>query len=305
MKIMSENFSSPPLSLASEASYSVSGFLQRNIIIIASIALAFLAVCFALKYILYDRKIVQIKEVEKPPKKIHPLRISFPEDYADTAEKCIQLVRKIRENKEFIPFGSAKNFIQAIKCGMFGFNFVHPFLLPSELLKVQHNLFEQLQSEEKKLEDEICNSNLHLTAHGVEAMKGGMTSFVNIILYGLIAVQYAGPLQKGNPDCFAGSHGPFFVILNDAKPAEGEPRDHHGMIDDKYHAAYLVPNEEHRNKIFKALDDAQTAGMLTEAEKNILRSKVLIYRELLDIPSIKEENSLEHLICFIDNRMKG
>jgi hypothetical protein len=125
-----------------------------------------------------------------------------------------------------------------------------------------------------------------LDGHGVAENKGGIKNLINIMLEGMLYTQFAGPLTLGNPSMNAGHHGPFFVIL-DTKLFQQEREKKREVFlsgfKEKFHMAYLVPSERHKEKIFLFLEIAEKKLWISKEEKNFLKNKVITYQRLIQI----------------------
>ncbi len=134
---------------------------------------------------------------------------------------------------------------------------------------------------------QVLEAGNHLYAHGVEAFKTGLRGFLNIMLEGLLRSYWWGLLADGDPSFYSGPHGPYYIIIDDQRIDQDKeqpgiyPRLKAQVIDEKYHLAYLVPHEEHKQVLTTALRKAAELDFLTGAESDRLIGKVLTYQEFL------------------------
>jgi hypothetical protein len=116
--------------------------------------------------------------------------------------------------------------------------------------------------------------------------KGGIRNLLNIVLEGVVRGPYAGALVDGPTDYCAGNHGPYYVILDP----------HHQKLtwDEDAQIAYLVPAQEHRDFLERALAEAEQRGYITSEERMRIFGKVITYDEFIALP-YKERHSEQAL----------
>lgn len=122
---------------------------------------------------------------------------------------------------------------------------------------------------------------------GIESMKGGIFTLLDILIDGQLIANYYGPLVGNDPGLSAGPHGPFYVILNDQKiekrrderNSSDYARLEKRILGEDYVLHYLVPLEHHRKYIQTVLELAQSKGILQKEEVDRIMQKVLIMAE--------------------------
>jgi hypothetical protein len=89
-----------------------------------------------------------------------------------------------------------------------------------------------------------------LQGQGIEEAKGGFSSLINIMLEGLITKGNFGALLSGNPSCFAGPYGPYYVVADDEKTI----------------FAYIVHTEDYITHTHEALEKAVGLHLISEED---------------------------------------
>lgn len=153
-------------------------------------------------------------------------------------------------------------------------------------LRDLHCLNESAKAKQDKILEEGFNG--FRSVQGLEDMKGGIRNLLNIMVEGVVRTPYAGGLIKGDSSYCAGPHGPFYVILKPSFLPGNMVWDEDAQI------AYLVPEQQHREFLEKALNEAEQRGYITEGEKIKALKKVITYDEFIALPE-KERHSEQAL----------
>ncbi|MFH2021545.1 MAG: hypothetical protein ABIJ34_09105 [archaeon] len=125
-----------------------------------------------------------------------------------------------------------------------------------------------------------------LSAQGVNWRKGGIVSLLNIMLEGEIRHGNFGQLIKGNSKYCAGSHGPYFVILDDNR--ESITLKHYANsytmhAPESTHLAYLVPPDNAELRFLSSdLNAAIGLGIITTEEATLVMAKIVTHSQFLD-----------------------
>ena len=143
---------------------------------------------------------------------------------------------------------------------------------------------------------EVTARDSNLLAQGVEYQKGGLGNLVDIMMSGFVH-GYVGPMSTLLDSSMSSlKHGPYWVILDgDRITAETEsvqsllyPGPASSFYVDRYHLAYLVPDE--KEALLRGfIEDAHRRRMISEEEMRGLLGKIMPYREYLAIPQEDEE----------------
>ena len=139
------------------------------------------------------------------------------------------------------------------------------------------------------LNERVLKRRNLLAAHGVEEAKGGMRNMLNIMLEGEVRFGQTGPLAKGNPQFFAGDHGPYYVVLDESKRVFRKADDplfrySPTTFPEDAHVAYIIPLEQDRELVSRALDEAVNKNLITAAERDAILSKTITYDDYLRLP---------------------
>lgn len=139
-----------------------------------------------------------------------------------------------------------------------------------------------------------------ILAHGIKPSTGGLLTFADIILEGRIIdrftenqTPYLGTLAMGNPVTTSGQYGPYFVLVSDdvkfryvvpnlvqSTPGTG----FFGPIYSEFHELYLVPTQQQKDALTKALGIAVEKGLITKIESVEISLKIKTYEEFLNSP---------------------
>ncbi|MHB8154750.1 MAG: ATP-binding protein [Candidatus Omnitrophota bacterium] len=152
---------------------------------------------------------------------------------------------------------------------------------------IEPGLFDRLKQIDQKLEiDEQEEKEIfeiggreNLLAHGISSEKKGLRSLINIILEGEILANvgegYVGQLINGDSGIFAGSHGPYYVVLK--KGLNGSLTSH-----DEFQW-YLIPNKEIKQEVARVLELAYIQGKMKESLLKSELPKLITYRDFIDV----------------------
>ena len=113
-------------------------------------------------------------------------------------------------------------------------------------------------------------------AQGIDQLKGGLTSMLNIILEGGIRAGQSGPLGDRSAyatNVFSGTHGPFFVLTKSNTTQ---------II------AYSVPKESDRQILFAVLDRAGDEGVLKAAFVEEVKAQVYTHKEIYSNDALRD-----------------
>jgi hypothetical protein len=196
-------------------------------------------------------------------------------------DQCISQVRQIRDHADFIP--KLKRFASLETPAEFLLRNI-----PAPILKKRSRGF--LSSSINQMQNKVLTHGKLLPAHGVEKAKGGLKTLLNIILEGVILSRWWGPLgdkEIGNdPSIFSGPHGPFYIILDSTQINQDNTniRLKHRMIDSDFHVAYLVPKQENKDQLVKALSKAVVLKIINKSEEELALKKIITYDDFLKFP---------------------
>ncbi|MBU1165354.1 hypothetical protein KKF81_00280 [Candidatus Micrarchaeota archaeon] len=109
--------------------------------------------------------------------------------------------------------------------------------------------------------------------------------FINTMLEGRIKYGHWGSLKEGPADICAASHGPYYVVID--KDHNGiRKREHkgtltgiHSEIPEEAHILYLVPDEQDKELVTTAINQATKLWIITKEEAEIVLSKLVTYEE--------------------------
>lgn len=214
----------------------------------------------------------------------------------DSVTKVIADVRKMREEKSYIPPETEKPYFER------GF-------LPALAVCAQYASIPLPQTNyyENPSLRRIFKNGLHVMAHGVEDGKAGILGFLNIILEGMVIGKYYGSLMRGDPSYVAGPHGPYYIIYRAKKIEKNKPSDQRlkkHIYSDQYHKAYLVPNDEIKRWIIGSLEKAVHIQMLTANEQQKIVKKIYTYQEFLHHKAMHHHKNHKRNLPFSKNHKK-
>ena len=156
-------------------------------------------------------------------RKLNPLNIAPPallnphnHQYLEEAKE----IRKLREDSHYVPEGCMR-FPAPIRFKLPADSILeelYPEIKSKDLLERMMAFYTPLNEDLKQKQEQILAQGFNgfSCAHGIENAKGGVRNLLNVMLEGVLRAPYAGGLMEGPSDLVAGSHGPFYVILNPA-----------------------------------------------------------------------------------------
>ena len=209
-------------------------------------------------------------------------------------EKIEQLTQRLEEvltkekGKDFAAI-NIRSFMQWINPMRETLIYQKAFALPTlELLshlppQPKERRHEEIEKE-RKLQDYVLATGKNLSAHGIAPKRGGMKNLLNVMLEGFLSCAGVGPLTYGGWDNCAGPHGPIYILLDG-----GQVKTQNGVFEEQHfseerHLAYLVPGKRDAQLAKDTLAIACDEGFITAEERDRIFSKVLTYKELLDMP---------------------
>jgi len=228
-------------------------------------------------------------------------------------EKIMELIERLEEDlgkekgKDFAAI-NIRSFLQWINPMRETLIYQKAFALPTlELLshlplqpKERHH--EEIEKE-RKLQDYVLAAGKNLHAHGIAPKRGGMKNLLNVMLEGFLSCAGVGPLSHGGWDNSAGPHGPIYIILDGGQVKKGagdkQLKESKEVFQEQHfpeekHLAYVVPGKRDAQLAKDTLAIACEEGFITSAECNKIFTKVLTYKELLDMQVRDSRDNIDH-----------
>jgi hypothetical protein len=143
--------------------------------------------------------------------------------------------------------------------------------------------------------------------HGVEVMKGGKVSLLNIMLEGAGILRWSGPFgELSNPQWFAAPHGPYYIMLNlsaiNRQMGANDALIQQHIYDESTMKAFLVPDKKSLAFFTEHLEYAAQMGILTVEEAINLKRKLITYDEFLRLEKGLICNSEKFSLCLTQLR---